>query len=136
MGLTSAAKVKLFFDGGCRPNPGPIEIAVVVRGQTYLKTGTGVGTNDDAEWLALLYALDIARDLGIGEPLFVGDSTLVVKQAGGAWPCRSPNLQPHVAAFRRKSQAFDRITMRYVRRSHNLAGIALEAARAGLSMGT
>jgi ribonuclease HI len=124
--------LKLFFDGGCRPNPGPIEVAVVARGRTYLKTGLGVGSNDDAEWLALLYALDVARDLGISDPLFVGDSTLVVKQASGAWPCHSPNLQQHLDSFRRRAQAFDRIGVRYIRRSHNLAGIALAATRTGL----
>lgn len=126
---------KLFFDGGCRPNPGPIDVAVVARGQTYLKRGIAVGTNDDAEWQALLYALDVARDLGIADPLFVGDSTLVVQQASGAWPARSANLQAHLATFGRRAEAFDRISLRHVRRSHNLAGIALERARAGLGFG-
>ena len=99
---------------------------MVARGRIYIKREQGEGTNDDAEWMALLYALDIAREQGASDALLVGDSMLVVKQASGAWPCRSSNLQRHVADFRAKSQAFDRIRIRHVRRTHNLAGIALE----------
>ena len=100
--------LKLFFDGGCRPNPGPIEVAVVARGRTYLRTGLGEGSNDDAEWLALLYALDVARDLGATDLVLVGDSTLVVRQASRDWPCRSPNFKRHFENFRVGAAAFVR----------------------------
>ncbi len=123
--------LKLFFDGGCRPNPGPIDVAVVVRGRTYFKSGIARGTNDDAEWLALLYALDVAHALGAAELLLVGDSALVVNQASGASKCRSGNLLPHVAAFQSKVRSFARVRIRHVRRNRNLAGIMLEAMRAG-----
>ena len=54
--------LKLFFDGGCRPNPGRIEIGVVVRGVTHILDDCGHGTNSDAEWLAAIHALRIARE--------------------------------------------------------------------------
>jgi ribonuclease HI len=122
-------EIKLFFDGGCRPNPGEIEVAVVAGGRTYLKSEMGIGTNDDAEWLALLYALEVARGLAATEVLLVGDSALVVNQASGLSKCRSPNLQGHLAAFRDQAGSFHRVRVRHVRRNHNLAGIALAAAR-------
>ena len=49
-------RVKVFFDGGSRPNPGHMEAAVVIRGVEYLFEDLGIGTNTDAEWLALLDA--------------------------------------------------------------------------------
>ena len=122
-------EMKLFFDGGCRPNPGPIEVAVVVGGRAYHRQGIDTGTNDDAEWLALLYALEVAHGLAAVEVLLMGDSALVVNQASGVSKCRSPNLLPHLAAFRAQLDKFRRVRVRHVRRSHNLAGIALEAAR-------
>lgn len=51
-----SATIKIFFDGGCRPNPGRIETAVVARGITYYRRDCGVGSNNDAEWLALIHA--------------------------------------------------------------------------------
>ncbi|WP_442681608.1 reverse transcriptase-like protein [Sphingomonas sp. ASY06-1R] len=84
--------------------------------------------------MALLYALDVARDLGATDLVVVGDSTLVVRQASGDWRCRSPNLQRHFEQFRVTSVAFERLRIRHVRRGQNLAGIAL--ARSASSRAT
>ena len=54
-------RVKIFFDGGCRPNPGPMEAAVVLRGAVHFHDDLGVGSNSDAEWLALIAAAQLAR---------------------------------------------------------------------------
>ena len=99
-------KIKVFFDGGCRPNPGPIEAAVVVRGVAYLYDDLGIGTNSDAEWLALIRALELAQALGLGDAHLVGDALEVIRQANLAlskgtpapatpqpswrWPGRAP----------------------------------------------
>ncbi len=104
---------------------------MVVRGQTFRAADIGVGTNDDAEWLAVLHGLDVARALGATDVLLVGDSRLIVNQASGKSPCRSANLRPHLTAFVAKAEGFERVRLRHVRRGHNLAGIALEAARRG-----
>lgn len=113
------------FDGGSRPNPGPIEIAVVVGGKAYFRDDIGSGDNNEAEWLALLFAVELAIASQARDVRFVGDSTLVVQQASGAWPCRSPQLQPYLATFKQAVVAFDRVVLRHVPRSKNLAGIAL-----------
>jgi ribonuclease HI len=117
--------LKLFFDGGCRPNPGPIETAVVARGIAYVRTDCGRGDNNEAEWLALRHALALAADLGARDVLLVGDSAVVIAQASGAGKCRSPQLQPHLAAFREAAAGFATVRLRRVPRSKNLAGIAL-----------
>lgn len=113
--------MKIFFDGGCRPNPGPIEVAAVVRGVLHHRGGLGEGTSHEAEWAALLYALEIARSLGETDIVLIGDCANVVAQANGA-KCRSPAL---LAAFRDEARRFARVRVRQVRRGRNLAGIAL-----------
>ena len=119
-----------YFDGGSRPNPGPIELAVVTRGRAHFRDDAGLGDNNQAEWLALLFAAELAGRQGARDVLFIGDSALIVQQASGAWPCRSVQLQPYLAAFTQTRSSFTRVRLRHVPRSRNLAGIAL--ARRGL----
>lgn len=122
-------RVTFFFDGGCRPNPGPMEVAVVTRGQTHIRDGLGVGDNNQAEWLALLFAVELALAQGASDALFVGDSTLVVEQARGRWRCRSAHLQPCLEAFAAAVAGIPRVRFRQLPRSRNLAGIALARRR-------
>ena len=118
--------LKLFFDGGCRPNPGMMETAVVARGVTYHRPGLGCGTNNDAEWLALIHAVEVASRLRAADIVLVGDSALVLSQARGIAPCRSDALRVHLDQFRALAPAFASIRFRQVGRAQNLAGIALE----------
>lgn len=118
-------RLKLFFDGGCRPNPGPIETAVVIGGTVHIRDDLACGDNNEAEWLALLHAVELARAAGARDVLFVGDSAVVIAQASGVGRCRSPQLQPHLDAYRAAVSGFDRIVLRCVPRTKNLAGIAL-----------
>ncbi|MEG8024321.1 hypothetical protein QP162_07475 [Sphingomonas aurantiaca] len=57
----SVLPIKLFFDGGCRPNPGKIEGAVVRKGVVHYRHDLGEGDNSDAEWLAAIHALEPRR---------------------------------------------------------------------------
>jgi ribonuclease HI len=121
--------LKLYFDGGCRPNPGPIETAVVVRGVTHFRGGVACGDNNEAEWRALLLAVELARAMDARDVLFVGDSAVVVRQASSEAKCRSPRLKPHLDAFRAASAGIERVRIRLVPRAKNLAGIALMRRR-------
>lgn len=118
-------RMTLYFDGGARPNPGRMEIAVVTGGQTYIRDDVGQGDNCAAEWLALLYAVDLALAAGAQDVLFVGDARTIVEQALGRWACRSPHLQPHLAAYREAIAVIPRVHVKHVGRSKNFAGFAL-----------
>ena len=109
-----------------------METAVVARGITYYGPAQGHGTNNDAEWRALIHAMNIAEMLGADDVQFIGDSAMIVNQAKGVWKCRSPELHAHYDVFQKHAIAFDRIRIKHVRRSHNLAGIALERLRNNL----
>lgn len=123
--MSSARRTKLFFDGGCRPNPGPIECAVVLKGQVHYWQDPGRGTNSDAEWLAAIHALEIAAAHGLRDIVLLGDSTLVVTQANGTAKCRSTELAAHRAIFVELARGFDAVRIRHIGRAQNLAGIAL-----------
>jgi len=118
--------VKLFFDGACRPNPGPMETAVVARGQVYHRPGLGQGSSQQAEWLALLQAVELAGNLKLRDVLLLGDSVAIVRQANGILKCPDPAL---LTAYREAIGHFARVRLRHVKRTQNLAGIALEKIR-------
>ncbi len=119
-------RLKIFFDGGCRPNPGRIEIAVVAAGRTEIGRDVGHGTSTDAEWLALLHALGVARSLGRTDYVLLGDSAGVVAQANGTARCRGDAAR-HLQAFRALAADGPPPRVRRIKRSQNLAGIALAA---------
>lgn len=118
--------MKIYFDGGCRPNPGKIEIAVVAAGRIYHRADHGYGDNNDAEWLALIEALGVVRELGIADVILLGDSATVVGQAKGASRRVAPRFRPYHARFGALVAGLDRVRIRRVPRTQNLAGIALE----------
>ncbi|MEJ5976092.1 reverse transcriptase-like protein [Novosphingobium sp. PS1R-30] len=118
------SRLKVFFDGGCRPNPGAIEIAVVAGGQVYLRTDMGEGTNQDAEWLALIEALCLVQTLGTRDVVLLGDAASVIGPATGAVKCRGAAVG-HLQTLRDLSGEAGLPPIRYVKRSQNLAGIAL-----------
>ncbi len=120
--------VKIFFDGGARPNPGAMEAAVVARGVTYYFGDLGRGSSTDAEWLALIAALDVAQALAIENFTLLGDAAGVIDQANRRSPCRSASIQAHLDRFEAIAGA-RAARIRWIARAQNLAGIALDARR-------
>lgn len=115
--------MKVFFDGGWRPASG-METAVVLRGQDYVRQGLGPGSAMEAEWLALLHAVEIARASGVVDPVFCGDSLTVIGQASGVVACRSGS-RVYLKALTEFDYPAASLRLRHVGRSQNLAGIAL-----------
>ena len=116
--------MKLFFDGGCRPDPVGMKLAVVTGGRSYLRCDLGPGTSMDAEWLALIEAMRLAHELDLADPVLLGDALAVIAQATGAVRC-PPSCIGHMQRFRDLPQPRGRVRIRYVKRAQNLAGIAL-----------
>jgi len=115
-------RLKIYFDGGCRPNPGAMETAVVAAGQVHIRQDLGQGTSLDAEWLALIAALELARSLGAADFVLLGDAVSVIGPATGKVTCRGAALH-HLQTFR--ALATTPPAIRHIKRTQNLAGIAL-----------
>jgi ribonuclease HI len=120
-------RLKVYFDGGCRPNPGPMEVAAVMHGLANVRTDIGSGTNGDAEWLALIHALEVAQASGADEFELLGDSRSVIAQAQGRAKAASPADRAHLEQFQKLAKVKPPVRIRWVKREQNLAGIALNA---------
>ncbi len=78
-------KLVIYTDGGARGNPGPAAIGVVIQdsqGKTIKEVGRYLGeaTNNQAEYQAVIVALEEAKKLQADQIDFYLDSELVVKQ--------------------------------------------------------
>src|SRR3989442_7160660 len=85
-------------DGAARGNPGPAAIGVVIeddQGHTVYEASRtlGIRTNNEAEYLALITALEYLKDVRPKEAEFRLDSELVVKQLSGQYKVKEPRLQ-------------------------------------------
>lgn len=117
-------RAKIYFDGGARPNPGTMEIAVVADGVADIDRDAGQGGSMDAEWLALIAALRLARARGLTDFVLLGDAAAVIAQANGTARARG-GAAAHLAAFEAVVGDGPVPRVRHVKRTQNLAGIAL-----------
>ncbi|PLK22390.1 ribonuclease HI [Porphyrobacter sp. TH134] len=118
-------RLKIYLDGGCRPNPGALETAVVARGATYFFDELGYGTSSDTEWLALRLALQLAQSLGEPNSDLVGDSLEVIRQASGTSHCRSISAAAHLAKYEECAASGRPRRVIWTPRRQNLTDIAL-----------
>lgn len=117
-------RTKIYFDGGCRPNPGVMETAVVIGGVATVDRAAGTGSSMDAEWLALIAALRLAQARGFSDFVLLGDAAAVVAQANGAVAARH-GAAAHLATFQAMVGDGPVPRVRHIKRTQNLAGIAL-----------
>lgn len=122
------SRTKLYFDGGYRPHADGMETAVVLRGQAYLQRDLGIGSSTDAEWLALIHAIRLVRELDLRDVVLLGDSMTVVTQANGTAKTRGSATE-YLATYRALIVDGPPPRIRHIKRSQNLAGIALARLR-------
>lgn len=117
-------KLVSFSDGGARGNPGPAAIGVVIKDISgtvlkRIKQTIGETTNNQAEYKALLCAINESLALGAEELLCHLDSELVVKQMQGKYKIKEPGLQLLAAEALKLTSKFKKIEFKHVRREQN-----------------
>jgi ribonuclease HI len=121
-------KLTTYTDGGARGNPGPAGIGVVImEGERVVDSfGRYIGetTNNQAEYRALIAALERAFELGAKEVECKLDSELVVKQMLREYKVKDKDLQPLFLVAYNLSIGFKKITFQHVRREFNAAADA------------
>jgi len=131
-------KLQVYSDGASRGNPGVSAIAYMIldeetrmlrRYSSYL----GVRTNNQAEYEALLAALQSASEFDYDEVECYLDSELVVKQLNGQYKVRNDNLKALWLQIQKYKQRFSKISFTYVPRTNSqiqevdrLANLALD----------
>lgn len=117
----------IHFDGSCVPNPGLMGIGYTIhnpQGALLVEhsSGAGQGTNNIAEYLALIAALRGARDCNIRHVAVRGDSQNVVVAVQGrgiALHKRHPNIQPLLQQAIELSRQFQSFQIEHIRREFN-----------------
>jgi ribonuclease HI len=79
----------------------------------------GVTTNNQAEYRAIITALQKAIGLGVKQVDIYLDSLLVVKQVNGQYRVKNPALKPLFQQVRRLQGKFNHFTIRHVTREQN-----------------
>ncbi len=117
-------------DGGARGNPGPAAMGVVIEdldGRVVKKFGRYIGetTNNQAEYQALLAALEEAKKMGATTVTCYLDSELVVKQLNRQYRVKDQGLAVWFVKIWNLSQEFKKISFHHVLREKNKAADAL-----------
>jgi len=116
-------KLVIYTDGGARGNPGPAGIGVVIKeGEKTIKEyGRYIGetTNNQAEYHALISAMESAKDLGAEEIDLNMDSELIVKQIKGEYKVKNAELAPLFLKFYNLKINFKKFFVRHIPREKN-----------------
>lgn len=117
-------KLISFSDGGARGNPGPAGIGAVLFNEKNeiveeLSRYLGETTNNQAEYRALIMALEKAQALGATEMECYLDSELVVKQLNREYKVKNQDLAPLFLKVHNISLAFKKISFHHVPREKN-----------------
>ena len=116
-------RAHVYFDGASRGNPGPAAIGwVIVTDEGIVAEGSeriGRATNNQAEYEALLGALEAATDYGFEELVIKGDSQLIVKQVRGEWDANDPALREKRVRARELLRGVDEWSLDHVPREIN-----------------
>ena len=115
-------RLKVYSDGASRGNPGISAIAFMIMtedGRLLKKYSkyVGVRTNNQAEYEALISALESASELTDQEVTCCMDSELVVKHLNGEYQVRNPKLKTLWLKVQELKQSFQRITFKSVPRT-------------------
>jgi len=125
------------FDGCCNPNPGEMGLGIVVWDESDKKIieiseKAGFGTNNQAEYLALLKGLETLSGIYTGTVLVLGDSQLVINQVNGKWDVRSKELRPLFIRVQELEKKFEKISYQWLDREENSEADMLSARAVGI----
>ncbi len=115
-------------DGGSRGNPGPAAIGVVIdekkeNGEVVnikeYNEYIGENTNNRAEYMAILWALNYCKTNGFKEIECFLDSQLVVRQLNGDYKIKDNGLKKIAEMIHEMCKSFDKISFTHVLREFN-----------------
>lgn len=88
----------IFTDGASLGNPGPMGIGIVIYKDKFrieeLSEYIGKGTNNVAEYTAVVRALETVHEIGAIDVHIKSDSQLIVRQLNGEYKVKDPKLRP------------------------------------------
>lgn len=114
----------IYVDGGTRGNA----ICLVDKSEDVyiVKRRKGKPSNNELEYLAIIYCLEYLMQKGLKHCNVYSDSRLIVKQLNGSWSINNENLKRLNETALLKLSRCCGIKIKWIPREKNLAGIHLE----------
>ncbi len=131
---SNLSEATIYTDGGSRGNPGESGIGIIIdskEGRDGYYQYIGTATNNEAEYMALVKALEIAKEKGYSSVAVFCDSELIVKQVSGEYKTKSGVLYKHNSKIKEIIKDFSSFKISHVVREKNrdadrLANIAMD----------
>ena len=117
-------KVVIHSDGVSRGNPGPAAIGAIIRDErgrllASISQPIGRATNNQAEYRAIIAALEKALALGARQVELNSDSELVVRQIKGQYRVRKEALRPLYQRVKQLQSRLEGFTIKHIPRQQN-----------------
>jgi ribonuclease HI len=138
-------KLVINVDGASRGNPGPAAAGVLIRDADGAEIDSfgrllGETTNNAAEYMALILAIERASEFGAKSVKILTDSEILKKQLSGEYRVKSPHLVILHGKAEKALASFKKWEVELVPRAQNaeadaLANIALDKAKAAAKKG-
>jgi ribonuclease HI len=135
------SEVKLYIDGSSRGNPGPSGVGIVLIDNNGKEVGVfseqiGRATNNQAEYTALLYAVEIIKILDLKDAIIYTDSELLFKQIYGKYRVKNDKIRNLLKAFFNIKEGLNIEVLYLERESNARADILAKDASYGLVRNT
>lgn len=117
-------KVIIHTDGVSRGNPGRAAVGVIIRDErggllASISESIGRATNNQAEYRAIIAALEKVLELGAGKVELNSDSELVVRQIKGQYRVKKETLRPLFQRVKELQCRLEGFSIRHIPRQWN-----------------
>ncbi len=118
-------KAIIHADGAARGNPGPAAIGATIKEEqgkliTSISQRIGNTTNNQAEYRAIIAALEKAVSLGITHVEVISDSVVVVRQIKGSYRVKNTALRPLYQKIVQIIGSLESFTITHIPRRQNI----------------
>ena len=117
-------RLVIYADGASSGNPGPAAIGATLKDEqgkliASISQGIGRATNNQAEYRAVIAALEKAVKLGAKQVDINSDSELVVRQINGKYRVKNAALKPLYQQVKQLQSLLESFTITHIPREQN-----------------
>lgn len=121
--MVNYVNIHIYTDGACRKNPGPSAIGIVFldnKGNLIAehKECIGMGTNNEAEYKAIIKALQLGTAYCRKKVNIFSDSELVINQINGVYAIKVDRLQDLCRAVKDMERLYQEVIYNHVSRAN------------------
>lgn len=120
----NTGRFHIYIDGAARGNPGPAGIGIVITDEKgkiihTISKYLGQTTNNIAEYTALIFGMEEARNRKAKDIIINTDSQLLARQLGGEYKVKSSALKDLYNKVNTMLKSFDEVRVNQIGREQN-----------------